>query len=1027
MRRSFASEAMKRTHHTITANRQSLPSAYGKDCRICCTALGLFSAADSEVAWNESSPAAITRVARCWSWRATCNASGVRIASTTTTAGLTLSLGALAKSPGGTFLAILMNAAEGDAAANDLMDSGTHAHADSEPADRMAKQQEEAPLPSVSAKASERETATVHPVDLRSASPEESSSAQENIRSTDEGLSGGAKNERLSASADETSTVISPASRVIRSSARLSAPQGTSGASFQAVPGSESKQNVSRDSLADPGAKTIAGAGSVIHPARQHDEMPLAPVPAAIMPAKANARGSSAVAQVKQQKIATEQDSAEPNSAGPVNGSRATNDAAGAASGERARTATSPASVPIPSPAETATPAAKHSADAIPFGTTLKKVQLYPSEQRVFPSSMLSGGVKAHEELSRTTSEEARLTVPLPAPISVAASQAGASGSPSIDESQRVVVDPPQLEVSRSRVTDAGVDAHADVSAGDRGTRQQAVPSPLIADSGTVRQPADAPAVDRTEPLQRFKTSEPASDRSPSATSSVIASGTSSHAALDEMGVSIPSPTQTTQFGDSLPRAFTHASERALPEDSLTDPALKTDSEAETNGRLAGVPVNASLPVIPSSEITVGSVAVKHADQDRASTDPSLHGQENAPQATDESSDAAATGVNVRAIPAAHDSSSSVPPAAQSLADNTLPQNTAGSSRTVTPVAAQSTPVAPVTPVEDKQAGATASGARVGNPSSVAVPVTAEVLIPQQDLASVSSSANYGISSQPLGNREEKQTAGATGAGNSVLPIAAAGATAKTAEAASKATEDSSKTTDTASGSRDTSQQHSAQNNTQPSPSAQADPSRAAEVAPKVADGGSSPAQAVAVQAGMPGAPVQHPAAAVADVQPRDPGQQDVPASIHTEGGEAVTASSINSAKLMQTISETEMHVGMRSTEFGDISIRTSISQQQLVAQISLDHSDLSQAISAHISTMQTKLGEDFGIRTSIEVHNMGSSLSGETGQSSQREQRSFIPSARIESALLPSEESAGTGLGALTAAGNGNRLDIRV
>ena len=35
------------------------------------------------------------------------------------------------------------------------------------------------------------------------------------------------------------------------------------------------------------------------------------------------------------------------------------------------------------------------------------------------------------------------------------------------------------------------------------------------------------------------------------------------------------------------------------------------------------------------------------------------------------------------------------------------------------------------------------------------------------------------------------------------------------------------------------------------------------------------------------------------------------------------------------------MRVGMHSTEFGDISIRTTLSQQQMLAQISLDHSDL--------------------------------------------------------------------------------------
>ena len=106
------------------------------------------------------------------------------------------------------------------------------------------------------------------------------------------------------------------------------------------------------------------------------------------------------------------------------------------------------------------------------------------------------------------------------------------------------------------------------------------------------------------------------------------------------------------------------------------------------------------------------------------------------------------------------------------------------------------------------------------------------------------------------------------------------------------------------------------------------------------------------------------------------------------------------------------MHVGMRSAEFGDISIRTSISQQQLVAQIVLlDHSDLSQAISAHVSTMQTKLGEDSGLHTSIEVHNLGSSPSGEQGQSSPREQRGFTPSTGMDSAQPPAEENIGVSM----------------
>jgi hypothetical protein len=138
---------------------------------------------------------------------------------------------------------------------------------------------------------------------------------------------------------------------------------------------------------------------------------------------------------------------------------------------------------------------------------------------------------------------------------------------------------------------------------------------------------------------------------------------------------------------------------------------------------------------------------------------------------------------------------------------------------------------------------------------------------------------------------------------------------------------------------------------------------------------------------------------------------------------EALATSSINTAKLMQTMSESEMHIGMHTAEFGEISIRTTIAQQQMVAQISLDHSGLSQAISDHVSTMQTKLGEDYGLNASIEVHSLGSSLSGEPDQSSQREQKAFTGSVPKHS---PQAEETSMSLAALAAPQIGDRLDIR-
>jgi hypothetical protein len=77
-------------------------------------------------------------------------------------------------------------------------------------------------------------------------------------------------------------------------------------------------------------------------------------------------------------------------------------------------------------------------------------------------------------------------------------------------------------------------------------------------------------------------------------------------------------------------------------------------------------------------------------------------------------------------------------------------------------------------------------------------------------------------------------------------------------------------------------------------------------------------------------------------------------------GGEAVAAPAalpaINTAKVIQSMGQTEMRVGMNSTEFGNISIRTSATRDAIVAQISLDHGDLAKELAIHLPEMQEKL-----------------------------------------------------------------------
>lgn len=148
--------------------------------------------------------------------------------------------------------------------------------------------------------------------------------------------------------------------------------------------------------------------------------------------------------------------------------------------------------------------------------------------------------------------------------------------------------------------------------------------------------------------------------------------------------------------------------------------------------------------------------------------------------------------------------------------------------------------------------------------------------------------------------------------------------------------------------------------------------------------------------------------------------------SSESESNEAMAASGISDAKLMQTMSESEMRIGLSSSGFGDISIRTSVSNHQLLAQISLDHNELSQAISAHVSSLQTKLGDEYGLHTSIEINNFASPYSGEPGHSSQKERGTPFGISQAADAAAQREEVTGLSPEVFVSTANGTRLDIR-
>jgi len=72
-------------------------------------------------------------------------------------------------------------------------------------------------------------------------------------------------------------------------------------------------------------------------------------------------------------------------------------------------------------------------------------------------------------------------------------------------------------------------------------------------------------------------------------------------------------------------------------------------------------------------------------------------------------------------------------------------------------------------------------------------------------------------------------------------------------------------------------------------------------------------------------------------------------ASARASTAEGTTMPVVNSAQLIQSMHHSEMRLGMRSAEFGDISISTSLNHQSLSTQISINHPELGRALAIHL------------------------------------------------------------------------------
>ncbi len=132
----------------------------------------------------------------------------------------------------------------------------------------------------------------------------------------------------------------------------------------------------------------------------------------------------------------------------------------------------------------------------------------------------------------------------------------------------------------------------------------------------------------------------------------------------------------------------------------------------------------------------------------------------------------------------------------------------------------------------------------------------------------------------------------------------------------------------------------------------------------------------------------------------------------------------INTAKLIQSVGQSAMRVGMRSDDFGNISISTSATRDLISAQISLDHGELARTLAAHLPEMQARFGGNHAMDVRIDMNGQGAGTSAGMSNGSAdesragRQQRSGTPSSHpvngfaeqgrsLAAAAIPSGDSS--------------------
>jgi flagellar hook-length control protein FliK len=133
-----------------------------------------------------------------------------------------------------------------------------------------------------------------------------------------------------------------------------------------------------------------------------------------------------------------------------------------------------------------------------------------------------------------------------------------------------------------------------------------------------------------------------------------------------------------------------------------------------------------------------------------------------------------------------------------------------------------------------------------------------------------------------------------------------------------------------------------------------------------------------------------------------------------------VAHTSINTAKLVQGLSQSELRVGFQTRDFGNIDIRTSVNRHEFSAQISVEHNDVARTLTTELPGLYARLNEQQVPVSSIHIQNQSlstsSGLDQHSQQSSSHQQSGFVRS-QLEPTLPAIQEVLNPT----------DRLDIRI